>query len=101
MIVSKGEPSHLLSLVLHCQHMKKEDITNTELLGAISKGFTAVEDKMDNMEQRLGQKIDSVRASLDSEIIRRADEHGVILKRLDTLEALHGISHNEKQPLAV
>ncbi len=94
--------------------MSEKDITKTELLGAINKGFTAVEkrlsgvekkmatkDDLKSVEQRLGQKIDSVRASLDSEIMRRIDERAVILKRLDTLEALHGISHDEKKPLAV
>ena len=135
MCVSKAEPSPLLCLVLHCQHMKEKDITNTELLVAIeanrkaidtvvekmatkddleethrfiSKGFTSVEEsfqkvdeRFDSLEQRLAMKIDGVRNSLDSEILRRTDEYGQIMKRLTTLENLHGIDHKKKEPIIV
>ena len=99
--------------------MKNEDITNAKLLEAVSKGFTAVEQRfqkiedrldgmatkedlsagLDGLEQRLTVKIDGVRKSLDAEILRRTDEYAQIIKRLTTLEQLHGIDSTKKEPV--
>jgi len=57
----------------------------------ISKSFTAVEKRIDDVEQHLGQKIDGVRNSFEAEIIRRTDEHIIYDKRIKHLEDLHGI----------
>ena len=64
----------------------------------MDKGFTAVEKKMDKMEQRLTVKIDGVRNSLDAEILRRVDDHAELKKRISKLEELHGITYSEPEP---
>ena len=75
------------------------DISNNEILEAVSKGFSAVEKKIEKSEQalreELGMKIDGVRNSLDSEIIRRTDEFGVLRRRISYLESLHNIEAEE------
>lgn len=97
--------------------MTNKDITNAELLKAISSGFTSVEERfqrieerldgmptkesLDNLEQRLSVKIDGVRNSLDSEILRRTDEYSKLIKRITVLEQLHGIEPEEREPIIV
>lgn len=76
--------------------MAKDDITNAELLGAINKGFTAVEEKIGEVKNelrlqgmrmdRVSQKVDSIGNRLDAEILRRADEHGGHENRIKHLE---------------
>ena len=58
---------------------------------------TDLKDNLSSLEQRLSVKIDGLRASLDVEILRRTDEYGDIIKRLSTLEKLHGISPLEPE----
>lgn len=73
------------------------DISNKELLEAINSGFTVMENRFQDLEEKVAQnaskiedvsrKIDGVNNRLDAEIIRRTDEHAVFHKRLEALEA--------------
>lgn len=67
------------------------ETSNEELLKAVSKGFSGVEKKLDSVEERLGQKIDGVRSSLDAEILRRVDDYAALDKRISKLEGFHGL----------
>ena len=79
------------------------DITNKELLEAVSNGFSKLEEKIDenrkaiasnreaiqeNSEaiKSLGQKVDSLSNRLDAEILRYTDQHADHEKRITALE---------------
>jgi len=76
------------------------DISNKELLDAVSDGFNKLERKIQNnreaindLEERLEKKIDgldqkvnSLRNSLDAEILRYTDQHADHEKRITALE---------------
>ena len=85
--------------VLHFIDMENKDITNAELLEAISNGFTGVQEQIENLDQRLSVKIDGVHNSLDSEILRGTDEYIQLTKRITVLEHLHGIEPEKKEPI--
>jgi len=65
------------------------DISNKELLNAVSEGFNKLEEKIqDNREaiKDLDQKVDSLRNRLDAEILRYTDQHADHEKRITALE---------------
>jgi len=83
--------------------MSKEnnnDISNKELLDAVSDGFNKLEEKIhdnreaiNDLEKRLEKKIDdldhkvdSLRNRLDAEILRYTDQHADHEKRITALE---------------
>jgi len=77
-----------------------DDISNKELLNAVSESFDGIEERFDSMEERidnleqglekkidsLDQKIKGVRNSLDAEILRYTDQHADHEKRITALE---------------
>jgi len=79
---------------------KNNDISNKELLDAVSDSFDSMEERIDNLEQRLEKKIDdnreaiknldhkvdSLRDRLDAEILRYTDQHADHEKRITALE---------------
>ena len=76
--------------------MDMEDITNTELLDAINKGFTAVEEQIREVKHDVGlltmradrikQKVDGISNRLDAEVLRRTDEYAIHERRIKHLE---------------
>jgi len=65
------------------------DISNKELLNAVSDGFSKLEGKIqDNREaiENLDHKVDSLRNRLDAEILRYTDQHADHEKRITALE---------------
>lgn len=80
--------------------MSKE-ITNEELLQAISGGFTNVEkqiaevrDELKQTEKRLSKKIEGMSNRLDNEIIRSTDKHADHEKRITALEVETGLAES-------
>jgi len=79
------------------------DISNKELLDAVSQSFDGIEKRFDSVEKKiqnnreaiqenseaiksLDQKVDGLRNSLDAEILRYTDQHADHEKRITALE---------------
>ena len=52
----------------------------------VDNRFDGVDERFDSLEKRLSVKIDSVRNSLDAEILRRTDEYAAHERRIKRLE---------------
>jgi len=72
------------------------DISNKELLNAVSESFDGMEKRFDSVEKKiqdnreairdLDHKVDSLRNRLDAEILRYTDQHADHEKRITALE---------------
>ena len=83
-----------------------KEITNADLLREMKTGFKTISEQVaknaeaiKGVEQRLGQKINGVRNSLDNEILRRTEEFAKLNQRVAHLERLHGIEPKKKDPI--
>ncbi|MEX0672463.1 MAG: hypothetical protein WDZ82_02060 [Candidatus Paceibacterota bacterium] len=72
---------------------KKTDMTVSELAKVVSKGFNALEERIDETEVRLSQQINGINNRLDDLALNRAtrDELQTVNKRVDRVEKKVGL----------